>query len=173
MPGPSQAQLSALKMLFGSVPDAILLKLERLLGDSGPSMTMVRGMVGEERADRSLRDLVFGPVAPLFLPREQEPRFPPRLGVAVWSALKTHEPRLVADAVEQTRYHHAEDPAPMVADDLCVRAAQMLREGPLRAACGAMADNLAAYFDLAPLARTALPRIPEWLGRVSEERSAP
>src|SRR5262249_36264354 len=81
---------------------------------------------------------------------------------------------LVADAVEQTRYHHPEDPAPLVADDLCVRAAQMLREdqGPLRAGYGAMSDDLAAYFDLAPLARTALPRIPEWLGPVSVERAA-
>ena len=174
MPGPTQAKLSALKALFGSVPDAALLTLERLLGDSGPSMTMVRDMVGQERADRRLRDLVFGPVAPLFLSRERGPCFPQSLGVAIWSALKTREPRLVADAMEQTRYHHADDPAPLVLDDLCVRAAQVLREGqtPLRARYGAMADDLAAYFDLASLARTALPHIPEWLGRVSEARSA-
>src|ERR1700752_2550369 len=106
MPGPSQAQLSALKALFGSVPDAVLRTLERLLGDSGPSMTMVRDMVGEERADRGLRDLVFGPVAPWFLPPEGGPSFPPRLGAVIWSALKRCEPQLVADAVEETRYHH-------------------------------------------------------------------
>jgi len=174
MAGPSQVQLSALKALFGSVPDPILLSLERLLGDSGPSMTLVRDMVGEERADRGLRDLVFGPLSPLFQPRERGPSFPQRLGVSLWSALKTCEPQLVADAVEQTRYHHADDATPPVLDDLCVRAARMLREGqaPVRAGDGAMADDLAAYFDLAPLARTALPRLSDWLGRVSEERSA-
>ena len=173
MPGPSQVQLSALKALFGSVPDAVLLTLERLLGDSGPSMTMVRDMVGEERADRGLRDLVFGPIAPLFLPRERGPSFPRRLGAAIWSALKTREPQLIADAVEQTRYHYADDPAPLVLDDLCVRAARMLRDGPapLRVGDGALADDIAAYFELAPLARKVLPRIPEWLGRVSEERT--
>ena len=173
MPGASQAQLSALKALFGAVPDAILLTLERLLGDSGPSMTMVRDMVGAERADRNLRDLVFGPVAPLFLTRERGPSFPQRLGVAIWSALKRSEPRLVADAREQTRYHHVDDPAPPVLDELCVRAARMLRDGraPLRAGDDALAGDIAAYFELAPLARHAVPRIPEWLGRVSEERT--
>src|SRR6201994_4939122 len=151
MPGPSQAQLSALKALFGSVPNAVLLTLERLLGDSGPSMTMVRDMVGEERADRGLRDLVFGPIAPLFLPRERGPSFPPRLGAAIWSALKAREPQLIADAVEQTRYHHADDPAPRVLDDLCIRVVQMLRErpAPLRLWDDAMADDIAAYFELA------------------------
>src|SRR6202007_28577 len=173
MPGPSQAQLSALKALFGSVPDSVLRTLERLLGDSGPSMTMVRDMVGEGRAGRRLRDLVFGPIAPLFLPCERGPSFPPRLGAAIWSALKARERQLIADAVEQTRYYHADDPAPLELDDLCVRAAQMLREGPapLRTGDGAVADEVAAYFELAPLARPVLPRIPEWLGRRSEERT--
>jgi hypothetical protein len=173
MAGPSQVQLSALKALFGSVPDAVLLTLERLLGDSGPSMTMVRDMVGDERADRGLRDLVFGPIAPLFQLRERGPSFPPRLGAAIWSALKTREPQRIADAVEETRYLRADDPAPQVLDDLCVSAARMLREGPapLRVGDAAMANDVAAYFELAPLARKALPRVPEWLGRVSEERT--
>lgn len=171
---PSQAQLSALKALFGAVPDAVLLKLERVLREGGPSMTMVRDMVGEERADRILRDIVFGPVAPLFLRRERGPSFPPRLAAALWSALKAREPRLIADAVEQTRYYHPDDPAPPVLDDLCVCAARLLRDesGPLRAGSDGAADDLAAYFDVAPLARNAMACVPEWLGRVSEQRSA-
>jgi hypothetical protein len=174
MPNPSQVKLTALKTLFGSVPDAILLTLERLLGDSGPNMLMVRDMVGEERADRGLRELVFGPVAPLFRPRDQGPIFPQRLGVAIWSALKAREPLLVADAVEQTRYYHADDPAPLVLNDLCIRAARMLRQGqaPLRGGDDALAGEIAAYFELAPLARAALPHMSDWLGRVSEERTA-
>jgi hypothetical protein len=173
MPGPTAEQLAALKMLFGSAPDTVLAALDRSLGGSGPNMAQVHAMIGEERADRALKEMVFGPVAPLFGRRERGPCFPSRVGSAVWSALKARESALYAEAVEATQYLRAEDPPPEVLDQLCARAAAMLRDGssPLRAEDAALGQELAAYLDLVPLARAAMPRIPEWLGRVDEERT--
>ncbi len=42
----------------------------------------------------------------------------------------------------------------------------------LRDADPALGEQIAAYFDLAPLARTAISRLPDWLGKATDERVA-
>jgi hypothetical protein len=167
--------MAALKALFGAAPDAVLLKLDRLLAEGGPSMAQVKAMIGQERADRALKDLVFGPMAPLFGPRERGPCFPGRAGAALWSALKAREPGLVAAAERETQDLRADDPAPDVVDELCAKAVELLRDAdasPFRGDDRALGEDIAAYLEVVPLARQAMARLPDWLGRVSEERTA-
>jgi hypothetical protein len=175
MAAPSQAQLSALKALFGAVNDDVLLTLDRAFVDGNPGMTVVRSMISDERRERGLRDAVFAPVTPLFRARLDGPTFPKRLVATIWSVLKVRAPDLIDEARDASRYLRAEDAAPRVFDELCVRSGMMLRahdRAILREGDEAMADELACYIDLAPLARKSLHRLPDWLGRVSEDRTA-
>lgn len=175
MGAPSQVQLAALRALFGAAPDTTLRMLDKALAGGGGNMALVRDMISEERADRGLREMAFGPVAPLFAPREFGPVFPARMAAVLWGALKAREPKMVALAADETRYLRDDDPSPPVLDELCQAAARLLRErdaSALRPDDAPRADDLAAYLDLAPLARTAVLRLPDWLGRVSEDRTA-
>jgi hypothetical protein len=175
MGAPSQAQLAALKALFGAAPDTTLRMLDKALAGGGSSMAVVRDMIAEERADRSLREVAFGPVSPLFSAREFGPVFPARMAAVLWAALKSRQPGMVSLAAEETRYLRDDDPSPPVLDDLCRRAVRLLRDGDasvVRPDDQQIAEDLAAYLELAPLARPAVARLPEWLGRVSEDRTA-
>jgi hypothetical protein len=174
MGAPSQAQLAALRALFGAAPDTTLRMIDKALAGAGGNMVLVRDMIADERADRGLRELALGPAAPLFAAREFGPVFPARMAAVLWGALKAREPALVSLAAEETRYLRDDDPSPPVLDELCLKAARLLRNrdaSALRPEDMPLADDVAAYLELAPLARPALARLPEWLGRVSEDRT--
>lgn len=175
MGAPSQVQLAALRALFGAAPDSTLRMLDKALAGGGAAMVFVREMIEEERADRGLRETVLGPVAPLFAARDFGPVFPARMAAVLWGALKARESKTVALAAEETRYLRDDDPSPPVLDELCLTAARLLRDrdaSAFRPGDEARADDVAAYLELAPLARPAVLRLPDWLGRVSEDKTA-
>jgi hypothetical protein len=165
----------ALKALFGAVPDDVLLTLERALLDGSPAMAQIRAMIGEERGDRGLRDAVFAPVRPLFASGRDGPAFPRRILSSLWTSLHAATPELVARARDEHRYLAGGSEAPKTFDELCHQAAVILRSGgapAARALDPAVVEELAGYIDLTALARKTLVHVPDWLGRVTEERVA-
>ncbi len=187
MAGPTSAQLGAVRMLIETAPDHALRSLHAALvgADSGP-MARIRSMIETEQAARRLRDAVFSPLLPLFGPQGSlgGPRFPKRVSAVLWSELQRRDAALfeTARAADEDRY--PDEPIPPAFDQLCARAAAHLRETPetffrgedgarFRGEDGARsAEQLAAFFDLAAVARALLARLPEWLGKTSEDRTA-
>lgn len=175
MSAQNRAQLAALKALFATVTDEVLATLNRVFSQSNASMVLVRDLVAEERADRALRDRVFAPLAPLFGARPEGPAFPPRMRAAMWSALRRTAPELIQEAAEESRYLRGGDKSPLVFDDLARRAGILLRSPTSalsRQSDATLVAELAGYVALVSLARKTLTMLPDWLGRVSDERVA-
>ncbi len=175
------AQLGAVKTLIESAPDAALRSLAMALTSAtvGP-MAPIREMVEGEQRERGLRDAVFGPVVPLFSARADgmaSLQFPSRVLSSLWRSLKPICPTAVGDAAEAYAEQMDLESDPPAYNEICAAAAALLREQPdafFRAGEGdrGAAEQLAAFLDLAPVARQVLRRLPEWLGKATDERIA-
>ena len=178
MAGPNPVKLGAVRMLIETAPDHALRSLQAALAgaDDGP-MARIRAMIETERKARGLRDAVFSPLMPLFGVEGSlgGPRFPKRTCTLLWSELKRRDGALVEAARVDHEDRYPDDPIPPSFDQLCARAAAHLRETPgsfFRSEDAVRAEQLAGFFDLAPVARELLSRLPEWLGNVSDDRIA-
>jgi hypothetical protein len=188
MPGLSDSQLSTVSALINSAPDAALRSLHlALLSDSridGP-MAEIRDLVDAEAVDRRARGLVFAPIAGMCVagqPAYPRKTFPSRTPGLLWAALKVARPAEVQQATGATLIWTAETTPPDVFDALLLACAAGLREPagtPFATAAALLdeaqagdADLFASYLDLAPLARVAMTKLPEWLGRMTNERAA-
>ena len=147
-------------------------------------MAAVRALVAAEMAERENCLVAFAPLMPLCVARptkDGRPSFPPRAMSLIWRALAARDSTLTY-AVEQVRNHWGEEPPPIdPIDAACRTAAVALREGaPDFAEATAMLNRagpdgaleFAGYLDLAPLTRALLPRLSDWLGRMTSERVA-
>jgi hypothetical protein len=183
MPGLTESQITFLRGLFRAAPDAAVASLNKALAseaDSDGAMGRVVALIAEEAADRRVRAAVFGPVMALCRPTpSRAPRFPPRTIPNLWTALCTTYPDEVRLAERACLRDEAE--STHIYDRLCDFAAEGLRSGAeafqpavdvLTAAGPKAAADFAAYLDLALLAREGLARLPEWIGRLTEERAA-
>jgi hypothetical protein len=188
MASANETRLGTVRTLIQATPDAEFGHLARSLANNaeGPAaLQLIRGMIDEESVDRRARDAVFAPLLPLFGPPSENAgglRFPSKVLAMLWRGLKLEAPRdvgLVIDLIAHSRIESI-DAAPF--DALCVSAAAGLRAGldtEYAAAADALmqsnplgAESLAVYLDLVPVARRALHRLPDWLGRINEERAA-
>jgi hypothetical protein len=186
MPDLSESQIAGLKTLFAVAPDSVVRSLELALAeDAAPSapMAAVHLMAAAEAQDRRVRGVVLGPVAPLCRPSAWSAvRFPSAALSAVWRGLKdsaSAEVRAAEEACAEPR--NADEPPRAVFDDLCLAAAQGLRNEARSFQVAndhlnrAMKDGgavFASYLDLCPIARAALARLPDWLVRMTDERAA-
>ena len=182
----SESQATVLRTIFSAAPDTAISNLECALAgevERGGAMASVHALIAAEAGGRRVRSLVFHPLVPLCKASEAGgPRFPSHTLNRLWTALGQASPEGVRAAeaigppeVEEDRVH-AND----VCDALCRLAAQGVRsgEGPYQSAKalleGAMpggAETFAKFMDLAPLARRALTKLPDWMGRLTEERA--
>jgi hypothetical protein len=186
MPSLTDRQNAVIVTLFAAAPDAAVRRLEQALAteaDQGGPLAEVHALIAREAGARRVRAAVLGPVAPLCRPSVLGGiRFPAATIPRLWSALHATCPDLIAEAeavclgLEESRR-----PSDEIYDEICACAATGLREaGPAFAAtikvlAGAGEGAAAAfvdYLDLVPLTRQAIARLPEWLGRMSEERAA-
>jgi hypothetical protein len=181
MAGPTNAQLGAVRTLIESAPEHALRSLKTALATAGDGpMAEIRRLVEAEQRERTFRDAVFAPVAPMFKDRPGRiagPRFSARTPFVLWAELKRRHPELVAQAragFEECRF--ADDPTPREYDKLTAAAAELLRAEPQAVFSGqwaqAASEQLASFLDLTPVARRVLARLPEWLGKATEERVA-
>jgi len=182
MPGLSESQTTFLRSVFSAAPDAAVSSLQKALSTEvhHGAMARVVGLVAEEAADRRVRAAVFGPVMALCRPTKSRAlRFPSRTIPLLWTALREtyrDEVALAESACLRDEVRNAE-----IYDRLCYIAADSLRTGEaaftpaieiLAASGPTVVEEFAAFLDLAALAREGLAKLPEWIGRLNEERAA-
>jgi hypothetical protein len=186
MPGLTNHQSSIIQTLFAAAPDSAVRQLEQALAadcDQGGSLAEVHMLIAREANERRVRTAVLGPVIPLCRSSQLgDKRFPGATIPRLWIALRYACPDLVAAAEAAVRGLEANGVFPdEIYDALCARAADGLRAADpayaevTRILAGDGPDSVAMfvdYLDLVPLARAAVARLPEWLGRMSEERAA-
>ncbi len=185
MGGLSTVQFETLRTLVQSAPDSALRSLDMALESDrsgAPAMGEIRRMIAVENADRHARDRVLLPLLPLCRSPSrplQRLVFPPALPGRLWRALNAEAAKLIDDARQAEVCE--DDSFPPADDALCREAARLVgaRTGRFAAiaeladAAGPRgAEHLAACLELIPIARRALPRLPDWIGRLTEERAA-
>ncbi|MDR3513230.1 MAG: hypothetical protein P4L73_16460 [Caulobacteraceae bacterium] len=186
MTGLTDHQRSVLGGVFAAAPDSTVRRLEQALAadaGQGGALAEVHGLIAREASDRRVRATVLGPVIPLCRPSDVgDMRFPAAVIPRLWAALHAVAPTAVA-AAEAACCGLEETPlAPVdIYNQLCAQAADGLRDrapafaAAIEALDGAGPQALAAfvdYLDLVPLAREAATQLPQWLGRMSQERAA-
>ncbi len=174
----------AVRALIMSVPDKALNSLNYALGQSkDPVFQVVSDLVFAEAQHRQIRDLVFEAFVPLFEARSDgipSVVFPKMAYRELWSALLVQEPELCQEALLNLSLQserRPEDAVPTVFFRLVTASARLARDVPdqVFVRSGMTDDQIAdltAYLDLNRIARRALGRMPDWLGRIDAERSA-
>ena len=145
----------------------------------------MRRVVEAEVADRNLRNRVLEPIAPLFAgdPADQSRIGFPRPALALlWRGLKAQAPADVSRAARALVDYRPDESSTAPFDALTAMAADGLRAGDQRDFAAAIAaieharpggtQHLLACLAIAPVVRTATLRLPDWIGRFSEERAA-
>lgn len=175
----SEQKRLAIAGLIQACPDAVLAAIEGAFRTTpGPEAQAVRAAASQTLLERQVRTLAFGPAAALFAPRAdgvRAPCFPKATADALWAELKSRRGEAVAILEKRLRERERDPPSPVLVDGLCAEAAALLNEGdPQRWALPdvASADSLHSLFQIAPVARAALPKLHDWLGRMDAERSA-
>ncbi len=183
----SESQISTVRALLTSAPDYAVRDLEATLAQGSERhdvMRIIRTMVAAEALDRRARHAVFRPIVPL-CSRPQGRlggmTFPQAALAGVWRGLKIDRGRNVELALAGADSRSFDPPSAEIYDELCAEAAAGLRaraNDGYAAAAAALegsaggAEAFAAYLDVAPVARTALDRMHDWLGRLNDERIA-
>jgi len=184
----SESQLATVRALLTSAPDSAVRDLESTLAEGSErhdTLRMIHAMVAAEALDRRARNAVFRPIAPLCAHKPARlggMAFPPGALAGVWRGLKIDGGRHVELALIGADPRCVEPPTAEVYDELCAEAACGLRaraNAGYAAAAAALEktspeglEAFAAYLDLAPVARSALDRMHDWLGRLNDERIA-
>jgi hypothetical protein len=185
MGAPTNDRLGVVSALLETAPDSAIRDLDRALrADTSAALAPVRAMVRAELSGRGVRDVVLAPVAPLCSPRAdgfKQALFPTGALSRLWRALRTLDPRTVTVVVSNLTLGDQDDSFPPACDDLCRAAVAAIRdqdpamEGLVRYLedfqPGAAAQ-FAGYLELAPLARTAIKRLPVWLRNMTDEHAA-
>lgn len=187
MPGLSGHKIDIVRTLVEQAPDKIVGGLQSALsaaaGDS--ALADVRQLVEAEVADRRLRNAVLSPVAPLFVGDGRNPNkltFPAKALPLIWRGLKADHPVEVA-AAARIMADYRPDETPTDALDALVRlAAEGLRNQNTRDFIAAAdildatrpgcAYALVACLDIGHIVRAATLRLPDWISRTTDERSA-
>jgi len=173
------AKLDSIRTLIGMAPDQALSSLSIALAGADAQLAPVAEIIEREQAVRRMSAVVFSPIMPLLNARLDglpAPRFSRPLLKDIWRTLMEQRPEMMqalAAAVEAWDPH---DPSPPILDELCIEAAELAEKGaPLEFRgrdAGDEARELAIFLRLCPLARSALARLGDWLGRATEERAA-
>ncbi|MEW5685116.1 MAG: hypothetical protein AB1942_09370 [Pseudomonadota bacterium] len=183
----NERQIQIVRTLVETAPDKVVGSLRQALADTAPATALggVRRLVEAEVADRTLRNMVLQPIAPMCVTPEADSQamtFPPRVLGLIWRALRETSPHVV----EQLR-NDVDDESPphtiIAASDLLAKtAAAGLRarevEGFRVAAelCDQArpggAEVIAACLDMAHVVRRAIARLPDWLAHSGGETTA-
>jgi hypothetical protein len=187
MPGLPERKIEIVRTLVESAPDKVVGGLQAALAAASGDTALagVRRLVENEVADRRLRNAVFEPIAPLCVgdgKGEGRLLFPARTLSLIWRALKAQAPAEVAEAARALVDFRPDETSPEPFDALVALALEGLRAGEqldYLAAMDAAEQSrpeggrlLMECLDLAPIIRGATLRTPEWISRMTEERSA-
>ncbi len=185
MPNLSDSQSTILRSIFSAAPDTAVISLEQALAHEvsrGGAMAQVHSLVAQEATNRRARTLAFMPLAPLCKQGQgPSPRFPAETLALLWTAAHAADPTATR-AVEAVGSCQDEDERAF-AHKACDAVCQIAADG-LRAGAGGFAvvrslldktpgggELFVQLLDLAPLARGALVKLPDWMGRLNEDRA--
>ena len=181
----SSSKLEIVRSLLEQAPDHAVRSLLAALTSDGrhdEAMAGVQHIIEIEAAERRARNMAFAPIAPLCGSPGPFNRlhFPTRTLALIWKALKDEAPHEIAAAHAATSQWRDDESSPEIFNMLCARAAEGLRgrssvlfaQAAESADAGGGNEALAACLDLARVTRGALHRMPEWLGRMTSEKSA-
>ncbi len=182
----TESQLGTVRTLIKAASDSAIRDLQQALSvgaEQQGAMRLIQKMVLDESADRLGRDYVFAPLLPLCADKSRGPGgllFPPMTLSRLWRGLREGFPDVVAAAVVAAHDLDPHTPPEVIYDTLCLKAAEGLRDraNPGYAAAASGLDQahpegaalFATYLDLTPVARAALSRMPDWIGRLNEDR---
>lgn len=183
----NERQIEIVRTLVESAPDKVIGSLRQALADTAPASALggVRRLVEAEVADRTLRNMVLQPIAPMCVAAgadSQALTFPPRVLGLLWRALR----QTSGEVVEQLRNDVDDDAPPhtiIAASDLLTKtAAAGLRAREIdgfrlaaEACDGAQpggAETLAACLDMGHIVRRAILRLPDWMAHAGGETTA-
>lgn len=174
----SESKRRALAAVIELAPDNLLTALGAQMQYAGGAAAAVAlDLVRQALMERAAIATVFAPIVSMCDRGgdEGKGRFSRATVRELWREVALRRPdqaQLVASYAQSGAIH--ELPA-KVTDGLCAEAASIARgsePASLRLASEAEADRLAAYLDLAPVARSAIERLDDWIGRLDEERAA-
>lgn len=172
-------KLQIIQTLVETAPDAALRSLELALSSVGSqsALASVRGLVEDETANRYVRNTVLAPIVPLCATRAPgQIAFPSPVLPRLWRALKSEAPGRMEEAAARCNPWDLENGVPEVFDELCRLAAAGLRDPANAAFDGVRSlcdpEQLALCLQLSALTRSCLPKLAEWVSRMSEERAA-
>jgi len=181
----SERKIEIVRTLVEQAPDRVVGSLRQALAETGEESALggVKRLVEAEAADRTLRNTVLQPIAPMCVAggdHRDVLTFPSRALALIWRALKTTE----AEAVEKLRadeYFEAHKLAD-AQDQLVAAAAAGLgeRTHPDYAAAAELADRgrddgarqLIAALEIGPVVRRTVQRMPEWIARPGGDTTA-
>jgi len=180
----SDSRLHLVRGLIRTLPQASLRSLELALGLTRDApLVEVRELITAELEFRHVKEAVFAPFLPLFQRREDNingVEFESWILDNIWSTLEVREP----DIYQQARYalrgwRAEEDPVPVPFFRLVTAGAAICRESPQdvmrakpRKDDAAEIAEFANYLDLHRILRTALKRLPDFMGRIDAEKAA-
>lgn len=171
-------KLQIIRTLVETAPDAALRSLELALSSAGSqgALASVRGLVEDETANRFIRNNVLAPIVPLCVARPDGCiDFPAPVLPRLWKALKVVAPMRVEEAAAKCNPWDLEQGVPDVFDELCKLAANGLRDpenaafDSVRSLCDP--EHLALCLQLSAITRSCLPKLSEWVSRMSDERA--
>ncbi|WP_293675782.1 hypothetical protein [uncultured Phenylobacterium sp.] len=181
----SERKIEIVRTLVETAPDKVVGNLQQALAKTSDDSVLggVRRLVELEFQDRTLRNTVLGPVAPMCM-ASSDPRvmsFPPLAFALIWRGLRRIEPDLIELAANPPEGGVAQAIL-AVQDKLAAIAAKGLREREVpefRTAaelCEARrpgsAEVLASCLDIASVVRKANQRLAEWVTHPGGETSA-
>ncbi|MDP3853357.1 hypothetical protein [Phenylobacterium sp.] len=187
MAGLPDAKINIIRNLVEHAPDKVVTGLHNALAaaEGDTALAGVRRVVEAEVADRNLRNRVLEPIAPLFAgdPADKSRIVFPKAALALlWRGLKAQAAVETARAARALDEYRPGDSSTEPFDLLALMAADGLRAAEQRDFIAAIAaieqarpggtQQMLACLALGPVVRQATLRLPEWIGRFTEEHAA-
>ena len=179
----SESRLHLVKGLIRTLPKASLRSLELALGLSRDApLVEVRDLIAGELEFRHVKEAVFAPFLPLFQRREDNingVEFESWILDNIWATLEVREPEIYQQARYSLRGWQDEEPVPVPFFRLVTAGAAICRDSPQdvmrskpRKDDAAEIAEFANYLDMHRILRTALARLPDFMGRIDAEKAA-
>lgn len=173
----SERKLEIVRTLVETAPDRVVDGLQHALADASgdTALASVRRLVENEARDRTLRNIVLLPIAPMCVGDGRDPlrlTFPARVMGLLWRGLKGQAPAIVHNAELALFDYRPGETSTEQFDRLVRMAAKGVRAGEVSEfrAAAAICDEarpdgaatLLACLDLAAVVRGVSHKLPEW-----------
>lgn len=183
----SERNIEIVRTLVSAAPDKVVGSLQQALADTSDDTALggVRRLVECEVAERTLRNTVLSPIAPMCVGAGDDKKiltFPSRVLGLLWRGLDTVDLEHMHEARVAASEHMPPGIVADLHDTLVTAAAAGLRarSTPEFASAAELCDAaradgaaiLASCLDIAHIVRRAVQRLPEWLAHVGGDTTA-